>query len=64
MMTKQEAIQVIKCNYPSSGTFEVLCEALDIAIECVNKCIEEDENPCNGCYDDDCRGCLYNGRLE
>ena len=39
-MTRQEAMQVIKCNYPSSGTFEMLCEALDIAIECIEKCEE------------------------
>lgn len=33
-MTKQEAIKAIKDNYPSSG-YTMLCEGLDIAIECI-----------------------------
>lgn len=35
-MTKQEAIKAIKDNYPSSG-YTMLCEGLDIAIECIEK---------------------------
>lgn len=44
MMNKQEAKHVIKCNYPSEG-FERLCEGLDIAIECIEKC----ERNCLNC---------------
>lgn len=35
-MSNEEAIKAIKDNYPSSG-YTMLCEGLDIAIECIEK---------------------------
>ena len=34
-MTREEAIDVLKCNYPSS-CFEELCKAVDIAIKALS----------------------------
>lgn len=39
-------------------------EALVIAVECIDKCIEQEESPCTNCQEFSCSGCLYSGRLE
>ena len=41
-MTNQEAIHAIKSNYPSKGTYTILCEALDLAIEALERNIPKD----------------------
>ena len=40
-MTKKEAIQVIKNNLPTNGTYETLTEALVIAIEVLERSVGE-----------------------
>ena len=40
--TNKEAIEVIKSNYPSSG-YEMLKEALDMAIKALERCDEINE---------------------
>jgi len=78
-MTKQEAITILKCDatnlvgYASTETdknkakliFDKV-DAIDIAIECIEKCIYDEESPCTDCSQFGCRAtnCIYSGRLE
>jgi len=45
-MTREEAIDVLKCNYPSS-CFEELCKAVDIAIKALSAQPEMRWIPCS-----------------
>jgi len=49
-MDKQEAIEYIKANYPDNHRYEELCEALDIAIDALEKIIKI-EQIIQGYYD-------------
>jgi len=77
-MTKQEAIEWLRssvlencteCDGINTFGCEPKCQslmALDIAIECIEKCIYDEESPCADCSQFGCRAtnCIYGGRLE
>lgn len=66
---ENEGFDTAMCNYDCencdyNSDYEQLMSALPIAIECIDKCIELEENPCTDCQEFSCSGCLYSGRLE
>lgn len=62
-MTKKEAIETIKANWPSEN-YTMLREALDMAIDALNEetnfsCTYYKENNKEPCCTHDCCGCVW-----